>query len=548
MNQPRHTNRRISFLAFYLIWSDLKSWEVPPLHVRVCEWLERFFWSGGRAAVLKIFRGAGKSTIVGVFQAWILYTDGTFRLLDQAADDRVAAKLSKDTRNVLRRHPLCKGMLPHHDQSATSINVVTNDDARNPSVSAHGIMSNVTSGRAEAAIFDDVEVPKNSRTDQAREDLRERMLEATHVLVPGGWKLYIGTPHAHDSIYDEQTAGGAATLDIPLFCHHVRYEEHVTATQQRFPFNFPADAVADLYVFLGKPKSGRLLVEGNDYRLDRSSVVFERPPGELVDIYAGNAWPERFTRQDIAYRRKDSRRLNNWDSQYQLHARPINETRLDPDRIIPYDAEPTITMSNGQPRMMLGETVIIGARVYWDCALGKVHGDDSALSVLFTNDRGALFWHVCEALTGDIDTQCLKVREIVIRYGLRSVTVETNGVGGFVSAHLRKALRGTECAVLEYPVPSDRSKAERILDALEAPLSGRYLWAHVTALDRFESQMRAWVPGARGQRDDFIDSGSGAIAQTPVRIGRLVVRVESTNPLDWRPGAGDYAIQIEGRS
>ena len=547
MSPAPHTSRRISFLAFYLIWSDLKGWEVPALHAQVCEWLERFFWSGARAAVLKIFRGAGKSTIVGVFQAWVLYTDGTFRLLDQAADDRVASKLSKDTRNVLRRHPLCKGMLPDHEQSATSLNVVTNEDARNPSVSAHGVMSNVTSGRAEAAIFDDVEVPKNCRTDQAREDLRERMLEATHVLVPGGWKLFVGTPHAHDSIYDEQTASGAVTLAIPLFRHHVRYEETVTALQKHFPVNFPPEAFADLYVFLGKPKAGRLLIEGTDYRVDRSAVIFERAPGELVDIYSGNAWPERFTRADIVHRRKESRRLNNWDSQYQLHARPIHETRLDPDRVIPYDVEPQITMANGEPRMMLGETMIVGARVYWDCALGKVKGDDSALAVIFTNDRGALFWHVCEALTGDIDAQCLKVREIVVRYGLRSVTVETNGVGGFVPAHLRKALRGTDCAVLDYPVPSSRSKAERILDALEAPLSGRYLWAHVSALDRFESQMRAYVPGAPGQRDDLIDSGAGAIAQTPVRIGRHIGRVDSTNPLDWRPGAGDYAIQIEGR-
>ena len=425
-----------------------------------------------------------------------------------------------------------------------SINVLGNPDERNPSVSAAGVLSNVTSARADAAVFDDDEVPKNIRSDEARERLRDQMQESVHILVPGGWRLLIGTPHTHASIYDEHTAGGALTLKIPLLRHHVRYEADLASKQRAFPYNFPNVNRADLLVFLGPTRTGRLLVDGVDYKVDRGAVIFAQPPGQLVDIYAGSAWPERFDREEIAKRRRSCRTLNAWDSQYLLHAKPLHQQRLDPARVIPYDVQPTIVEANGEVRMMLGETRIIGAAAYWDCAVGKVRGDASAFSVVLTNERGQLFWHVCEALEGDIDNQCRRVREIVERLGLMGVRVETNGVGGFVPAHLRKALAGTECGVDEYPAPSDTTKDERILDALEAPLSGRYLWAHVDALDVFETQMRDWQPGVRGQKDDFIDSGAGAISQTPIRIGKIRGPVQHARPPDWRPDGGEYEIEI----
>lgn len=531
--------RRISFLAFFLIWADFKGWTVPPLHVEICDWLERFHRSG-RLGVLEVFRGAAKSTIVAVFQAWILYTDGTFRLLDQAADDRVARRLSRDTRGVLRKHPLCRGMLPRDDQAVESINVVSNPDERNPSVSAHGVLSNVTSARADGVVFDDVEVPRNIRSDEARELLRDRMQESVHILVPGGWRLLIGTPHTHDSIYDEHTARGALTLKIPLFAHHVRYEADIAERQRAFPYNFPGVNRADLFVFLGGTRGGRLLVDGVDYKVDRGAVLFNAPPGRLVDIYAGSAWPERFTREEIAARRAECRSLNAWDSQYLLHAKPLHQIRLDPDRLCLYNVEPTITFANGEARMMLGTARIVGASTWWDCALGKVKSDASALSVVLTDERGVLYWHVCRALEGDVYAQCRSVREVVTRLHLAGVTVEVNGPGGHVPAILRQQLAGLECGVVEHF--EHTNKDQRILDAIEPPLSGRYLWAHVDALDAFESQMRDWQPGVQGQKDDFLDSGAGAIRQTPIRIAKIRHPVERVERADWRPDAGDHEI------
>ena len=524
---------RISFVAFFLLWAEVQGWEVPELHFRICHWLER----RGRLAVLEVFRGAAKSTIVAVYQAWRLYCDSAWRFLDQGADDPVSYKLSRDTRAVLRRHPLCRGMLPGGQPGAARFDVVGNPDARNANVTAHGIMSNVTAARADEVVFDDIEVPRNIRNAEARNALRERTSEATHILVPGGLKLYIGTPHTHDSIYDEQIRRGADVLKIPLFEDHVRYDK---PEQRRFPFNFEP-ASDGLYVFMGP----RLLVEGVDYLVQGRAVVFDQPPGQPIDIYARCAWPQRFSREEIAFRRAECKTINEWDSQYQLQAKPIGAIRLDPSRIVPYDAEPEIAMANGSVRLMLGRTQLVSASAYWDCALGKIGGDTSALSVVFSNERGHLFWHVAQALRGDIYDQCGQILETTRRLQLPSITVETNGPGGFVPPILRKTLAGTGVSVVEAFQPGTTNKDRRILDGLEPPLSGRFLWAHTSVLDAVEDQMRDWVPGVAGQPDDFLDSGAEAIKAQPVRIGRVVGEVAGQVRRDWRPSSGVHEVELD---
>jgi hypothetical protein len=55
--------------------------------------------------------------------------------------------------------------------------------------------------RADLIICDDVEVPNTSNTAQKRENLRERLRELDFILSPSGTMIYIGTPHAYDTIY-----------------------------------------------------------------------------------------------------------------------------------------------------------------------------------------------------------------------------------------------------------------------------------------------------------------------------------------------------------
>lgn len=274
--------KRISFLAFFLIWAKVQGWTVPDLHVRICHWLEH---CQDPMRVLQVFRGAAKSTIYAVYKAWQLYCDGTWVSLIWAADGGLAKKLTRDTINVLRRHPLCGGMLPTKPGAqAFWVSGVT--DPRNASMTAVGVDQNVTSARARDIDYDDVEVPKNIKTPEARENLRAKIQEATFILVPGGQETYIGTPHTHDSIYPEMIAAGAASLTIPLFEDSVRYEKTDQKTAYDIPFTPGPDGI---YVFLGIYKHARLLVEDRDYRLEGGQVVFAKPRAALCSTFTDDA-------------------------------------------------------------------------------------------------------------------------------------------------------------------------------------------------------------------------------------------------------------------
>jgi hypothetical protein len=300
-----------------------------------------------------------------------------------------------------------------------------------------------------------------------------------------------------------------------------------------------------------------MMVEGKDYRLGgtassaaeiaqlgRRCIVFRTPPGVVIDICAGNVWPERFTRAEIAQRRKDTRTLNGWDSQYQLEAKPVSETRLDPERMVPYDARPIIKVANRETMMMLGKTRIVGACARWDCSLGKITSDASAFSLVLTDSVGNLYWQLAEGLIGDLDEQCKRVRDLVIEYQIPRVVVETNGPGGFVPARLRKFLAGTGSAVVEDF--STENKIKRILDAFEPPLSMGVLWAHTSVLDGPTwDQMKDFNPLAKSQPDDYLDSGAGAISDTPVRIGQIVGKPTEHQTHPWRPSAGVHEVVFE---
>ena len=165
--------------------------------------------------------------------------------------------------------------------------------------------------------------------------------------------------------------------------------------------------------------------------------------------------------------------------------------------------------------------------------------------MVFSDERGYLYWHRAVSLVGDIYDQCEQILESVKALQIPSVTVETNGPGGFVPPVLRKTLAGTGVAVIESHTPSTISKDKRILDGLEPPLSGRFLWAHTSVLDTIETQMREWIPGASNQKDDYLDSGAEAIKAQPGRIGRIVQTPDAVRREDWRPASGDYSVTFE---
>lgn len=538
---------KISFLAFHLVYAKLRGWKVPDIHVRACDWLEHC----GLHAVMLCFRGFAKSTLLAEYNAWRYYKDHTYRILHQGADDQMAYKTSRDTQRVLRTHPFCKGLLPDRPGPVEQWWVSGSNDQRNASMFAKGITSTTTSSRADECQNDDVEVPKNITNPENREKMRDRLGEQVHIMVPGARHLFIGTPHTHDSLYDEHVRLGANLLKIQMFGREHRIEN---ATNRTYVLPFVPEVI-----FFGIHEGARLLAAGVDFRLVGKQITFTTPPNGLVDLYAECAWPERFDAKELLSRRKKTRTINAWDSQYQLHSKPLTQTRLDPDRIKVYDVEPVLRYANGELGMWLGRVRIVGAAVKWDPASGKLRSDVSSLSVLLQDEQGRRYWHRAIALTGDIAEtnergdkivggQVLQIVEIVKALALPRVRVESNGVGAFAGSHLKTALKQArlQCGVSEEPETGNKNK--RILDAIEGPLTSGVLWAHISVAEGAAwDQMRDWNPGVTDQPDDHLDSLAGAITQTPERIGRAGRDLNLTpgKAYDWRPDAGVFEVETE---
>ncbi len=536
--------KAISFVAFFLMWAERMNWVVPDIHIRACHWLE----TRGDLAVFRCFRGFGKSTILAVYNAWRYYGDQDYRILHQSEADPTAYKTSRDTQRVLRLHPLTKGLLPDNTGTIEQWWVDGATDARNASMYAMGILSNVTSARADECQNDDVEVPRNIQTPEAREKLRYRLGEQTFILVPGGRQLFIGTPHTHDSIYDEQQALGADCLSIPLFAHEHRIED---AKRAAYELPFRPD-----YVFAGIGKGARLLTEEVDYTIRGHKIVFAAAPGGLIDLYAGCAWPERFTRDDLLKRRRKTRTVNYWDSQYQLHSRPVHEIRLDPSRIAAYDCEPRFVLSNKMLTMWLGNVQIVACSLHWDPSSGKTRSDASAAVLDLQDAAGRHYWHRALLASGDIAQtsedgrriiggQVMELANLIHEFRVPSITIETNGIGGFAPSFMRMAIRQRrlQCAIHEQAASANKNR--RIVEAIEPVLKSGMLWAHVSVLNGpLWDQMRDWNPAVREQPDDILDAGAGALTDQPARIGQIFRNVNADPADDWRPTAGSHEAQL----
>jgi hypothetical protein len=167
------------------------------------EFLVRAHAERPKRALLTAFRHSGKSTVVGIFAAWLLKTKPESRLLVLSAEQTLAGRMAAHIKHVLEHHPECKDLIPDgkKEWAAHKFTVARAVGIREPSLACQGVRGNITGMRADLIICDDVEVPNTANTAPKREDLRTRLRELDFILSPEGCIVYIGTPHAEDTIY-----------------------------------------------------------------------------------------------------------------------------------------------------------------------------------------------------------------------------------------------------------------------------------------------------------------------------------------------------------
>jgi len=485
------------FRVFLGAWNDTQNLDTPAHHFRIAEWIEEKFRSEQRKLLLMAFRNSGKSTLAGIFVAWLLHCDPALRIIVLSADHALAARMVRNVKRIIEHHPMTQALKPPRpDQwAADRFTVRRERELRDPSVLAKGIGANITGSRADIVICDDVEVPNTCDSAGKREDLRQRLADIDFVLEPAGTQLFIGTPHTYFTIYADS----------------VRAEVDESA-----PF----------------------------------LAGFERLEIPLLDEAGKSQWPERFSQEVI-----DALRLksgpNRFGSQMMLKAVNVAEGRLDPELLRVYDEELVYAESNREARLTLRGRRLVSASCWWGPAYGAPgSGDASVIAVVYTDEQGTYWLHGIEYLVHDpglvakVDeaTQlCRKVVRFLRKHHLPAVRLETNGLGRFLPGLLRREIvkAGLNCSVIEEV--SRHTKSKRILNAFDAVLSAGRLHAHRCVWDTaFVMEMREWRPGAGG-RDDGLDAVSGCLLNEPVRLPRVPSEPSDRRPRpSWRVTEGSF--------
>lgn len=486
----------ISFPQLVWLWNRCQGQTTPALHREIAVWLGRSWQRGDRRLLLLVFRSAGKSTLIGIFCAWLLLQDPELRILVLSAEQDLARKMVRNVQRIIERHPLTRGLIPRRaDQwSADQFTVRRRMTRRDPSLLARGIGANITGSRADVVICDDVEVPNTCNTPAKRQELRERLREIAYVLVPGGLQLYAGTPHSYYSIYADA----------------------------------PRPEIGEVEPFLAAFTSLRI---------------------PLLDDHGGSRWPERFPLDKVEEMRRHTGPAK-FESQMLLRPRTLDEVRLDPDRLLRYEAPLEYRESNGQGSLSIDGRRLVSASGWWDPAYGAPGtGDASVVAAVFVDEQG-LYWlhgvrylHHDPARTREVDeaTQlCRQVAAFARDLYLPALAIETNGLGRFLPALLRRELatQGAGCSVIEHT--SRTAKDQRILDAFDPILAAAALHAHADVwATPFIEEMRQWRPG-RSARDDGLDAVSGCILAEPVRLARL----RPGQRPNWRAGGHSAATDF----
>ena len=465
---------QMNFLNFVWIWMHTLHLNVPKHHKAICQFLQRVFIPN-KKALLMAFRGSGKSTLVGLFCAWLLCLKPDTRILILAADFALAKKMVQHIKRILEKHPVCYGLKPAHinEWAADRLTVNRRQNGRDPSVLAAGLASNITGSRADVIICDDVEVPKTSDTYPKRLTLKHKLDELNYVLTPNGMILYIGTPHSSDTIYNTDD----------------------------FLKNWP---------------------------------ILKIP---LVNKQGQSNWPERFSLEKIN-ELKATTAPSKFASQMMLQPFLPTQMRLDTARLNFYHDEITYHEANEAATLKIGDKQMSSVSCWWDPSFGSAKGDSSVIACVFSDDSGHYYLHRIQTLLVPPNAeaasyQCKQVVRFIRENYIPAIHLESNGIGKFLPALLRQELEraGIACAVLEEI--SREHKVKRILSAFEAPLMNGALFVHTSVKNTdLIGQMQDFNPQAPRGHDDVLDAVAGCLLCEPVRLKRNPF--QNLTRLKWR--------------
>ena len=478
----------------WMAWSALGLPEPAPIQYDVAEYIS----TGPERRMIQAMRGFGKSYLTATYAAWRLYCNPDTTMLCISATSNRSREFVRLTRQLVSSLEVCGHMIPREgDRDGADRFDVGNRTkvAKDPSVAAYGVNAMITGTHVDLIILDDVEIPENSSTVEAREKLHTKLMECENILNPGGEIVYLGTPQTEDSVYNK------------LGDHYI---------VQRWPARAP-DPESDKAMLNIAPYIADGLARGD---LDPGSPTYpEYYPDELLQEREAIMGPSIFALQMLL----DTTMSD--IEKYPLKLKNFIVMDLDGDHAPARIVWGTTKPATDIPSPGLGKDFFM--RPSWH----ETEYQDFEQSILYVDPsgRGADQTGFCVArllkgwvyipeaggFAGGYDERTLtSISELAARYSCDTVIVESNYGDGMFSSLLAPVLakiRGN-CSIEEERVSGQ--KEPRIIDSLEPPLANHRIVIDSKVARNTELMTQvSRITRERGalRHDDQVEALAGAV-------------------------------------
>ncbi len=452
---------------------------------------------GPRNFILQAGRGDGKSVIMACYASWLLLKDANTTILVLSAAADKAIKFISQTRAILTQVPYMKYLEPQEfdKDSAFGFNVHSRTKfSQDLSMTARGITSQITGLHADTIICDDIEIPENSDSPQAREKLWERCLELENVINKHDTTQvrFLGTPQSKDSVYNK--LGGIykiikfpavmpdlsrleETEDVDPYILSLGFE----AGQSTQPERFSTEKLAEIEAKVG-PTNFDL-----HYRLITTSADQKKYPLRLEDLVVMDVDPEVFPVKVVHAKSVVNKRVSSFGMKGDLVYEPMH---IEP-KFVAYTQTALFIDPSGRGA---DETAI--------CVASFAHG--------------YVVVHELTGIQGGYDTPTLKeICKLINQYDINLIRYESNygdGMFGKVLAPVVSQNCG-QVAIEEYKVSGQ--KEARIISILEPVMAQHRLVMDTQAIQDKENQMQITrMQEKRGalKHDDRVDVLAAAVS------------------------------------
>lgn len=201
---PKSLTGKRGFCNFlFLVWKAIGLPPPTPVQYDIADFMQH----GGEVSFDRIaiqgFRGVGKSYIAAAFVVWVLLLDPS-KIVQVISGSKVRAD---DFTNFTLQIISAMGELTEHlvpdvegRASRIAFDVGCTSNAKDPSVTSKGLFSQLTGGRGDLLIPDDIVTKQNSATPTMRDKIKEAAEEFNAIIKPNGRIIYLMTPQSEEDL------------------------------------------------------------------------------------------------------------------------------------------------------------------------------------------------------------------------------------------------------------------------------------------------------------------------------------------------------------